>query len=127
MAKSKTKNAAKMDSKDVKYLIEMLNKHHEELQDAQQERHDQLVADLQYDLVFISKGSNANNPVCRNIFQSGSKSPLKTIRAAGSDLNSSVAAKGVKAKSKTRLVKTSSEARNLLRNCLIEATRRPSL
>ena len=115
MAKKKataktSKGTPNPDSEVVKYLIEMLNKHHQELRDAQQERHEQLIADLQYDLIFISNGSNANNPVYRKL-QSGSKSSLETISAAGSDLTSNVAAKGGKAKPKTRLVKASSKAR----------------
>ena len=77
----------------VESLVEMLNKHHEELEDAQQERHEQLIANLQYDLVSISNGSNNTN-VASRMLQTESKSPLETIRAAGSDLTSNVDAKG---------------------------------
>lgn len=72
-----------------------------------------MIVNLKYDLIFISNRSSANNPVCRKVFQSGSKSPLETIRAAGSDLTSNVTAKGGKAKPKTRLVKASSRARKI--------------
>ena len=94
----------------MEYLVKMLNKHHEELQDAQQERHELVIADLQYDLASMSNRSNANNLVYRKL-QTGSKSPLETIRATGSNSTADVAAKDVRAKAQAKLVKTFSKER----------------
>ena len=105
-AANKNKDAANVDEEVIAHVAKMLNEHHDELQDALKERHDQIIARLKYDPVSISNRSTANNNlVCREV-QTKSKSPFQTIQTIGSRLTRGVAAKDVKAKTKAMLVKT---------------------
>ena len=63
----------------------MLDKHHDQLRNALQERHDQIINGLQYDLVSILNRSNANNLVRREV-QIKSKSLFDTLETIGSNL-----------------------------------------
>ena len=107
---NKTRSTANVETIVIDNLVKMLDKHFDELGDALEERHDEMIADLLYDLVPASNRSKANSPACRKDHEA-SKSPSETIEAAGSKLAGDVANKGVKAKPKAGFVKPSFRGR----------------
>ena len=115
-AVKKNKGAASMEAEVVANLTMMLNKHYKELRDALAERHKLLIKNLQYDLVYISKRSDANNNLARREIQARSGSPSEVIKATGSQLSGGESSEDVNAKPKKKLVKTYSKERNLLRS-----------
>ena len=112
-----------MEADVVTNLIMMLNKHHQELRDALQERHDQLIKSLLYDMVSISKRSDANNNLTCREDQTGPGSPSEIIRAASLQQSGGESSEDVNAKPKTKIVKTYSKERNFAEICPIGARR----
>lgn len=79
------KSVANMDAEVIANVAKMLDKHHDQFQNALQERYDQMINGLQYDLVSILNRSNVNNLMRREV-QTKSKSPFDTLETIDSNL-----------------------------------------